>query len=148
MYYVLLYYKVYLLKILRSICNKNSTGIESKQASRSIYNSKIKVRLIKSNLSLHSLYYAEACKKFVGLISASLHSGNIAPFEEMPQRWRAVGSTMSDLTGPRFEPQNSRSRDERVAVRPAGRLVRLLTNSNEVKIYSFRSLSLMPKLCS
>ena len=96
MYYVLLYYKVYLLNILRSICNKNSTGIESKQASRSIYNSKIKVRLIKSTLSLYSLYYAEACKKFVGLISASLPSGNTAPFEELPQRSRAVGNTMFD----------------------------------------------------
>ena len=34
----------------------------------------------------------------------------------MLQRWRAVGNTMSDL----FEPQNSRSRDERVAARPTG----------------------------
>ena len=28
---------------------------------------------------------------------------------------------MSDLTGPRFEPQTSRSRDERVTARPIGR---------------------------
>ena len=32
----------------------------------------------------------------------------------MLQRWRAVDNTVSDLTGPRFEPQTSRSRDERV----------------------------------
>ena len=32
----------------------------------------------------------------------------------MSQRWRAVGNTVSDLTGPRFEPQTSCSRDKRV----------------------------------
>ena len=31
----------------------------------------------------------------------------------MSQRWQAVGNTVSDLTGPRFEPQISCSRDER-----------------------------------
>ena len=35
-------------------------------------------------------------------------------FEEVSQRWRAVGNTVFDLTGPRFEPQTSHSRDERV----------------------------------
>ena len=39
-----------------------------------------------------------------------------APSKEMSQPWQAVGNTLSDLTGPRFEPQNSRSRDERVTV--------------------------------
>ena len=39
-------------------------------------------------------------------------------FEEMPQRLRAVGNTVSDLTGPRFEPQTSRSKDELVSARP------------------------------
>ena len=47
--------------------------------------------------------------------------GNTASFEEMSQRWRVVGNTVSDLTGPRFEPQTSRSRDERVTARPTGR---------------------------
>ena len=60
----------------------------------------------KSNLSSYSLYYAE--KK-------------TAPIEEMPQRYGVVGNTVSDLTGPRFEPQTSRSRDERVTARPTGR---------------------------
>ena len=32
----------------------------------------------------------------------------------MSQWWRAVGNTVSDLTGPRFEPQTSRTRKERV----------------------------------
>ena len=34
------------------------------------------------------------------------------------QRWQAVGNTVSNLTRPRFEPQISRSRDERVTARP------------------------------
>ena len=80
-----------------------------------------KVSKIKSNLSLYSLYYAEACNELAGPISASLRPGNTAPFEEMSQRWRAVGNTVSDLTGLRFEPQTSRSRDERVTARPTGR---------------------------
>ena len=40
-----------------------------------------------------------------------------APFEEILQRWRAVGNTMSDLTGPRFEPLSSCSRNEHVTAR-------------------------------
>ena len=78
---------------------------------------------IKSNLSLYSLDCAEACNELAGPISASLRPGNTAPFEEMSQRWRAIGNTVSDLTGPRFEPQTSRSRDERVTARPTGRCV-------------------------
>ena len=38
----------------------------------------------------------------------------------MSQWWRAVGNTVSDLTGSRFESQTSRSRDERVAARLTG----------------------------
>ena len=76
---------------------------------------------IKSNLLLYSLYYAKACNELAGPISASLRPGNAALFEEMLQRWRAVGNTVSDLTGPRFEPQTSRSRDECVTARPTGR---------------------------
>ena len=78
---------------------------------------------LKSNLSLYSLYYAEACNELAGLISASLRPGNTASFEEMSQRWRAVGNTVSDLTDPRFETQVSRSRDERVTARPTGRFM-------------------------
>ena len=46
--------------------------------------------------------------------------GNTAPFQDMLQRWRAVGKTVSDLTDPRFEPPTSRSRDERITARPTG----------------------------
>ena len=42
----------------------------------------------------------------------SLRPGNTAPFEEMWQWWRAVGDTVSNLIGPRFEPQTLRSRDK------------------------------------
>ena len=48
----------------------------------------------------------------------SLRPGNTTPFKEMSQRWRAVGNTVADLTSPRFEPQTSRSRDERVTAQP------------------------------
>ena len=51
-------------------------------------------------------------------IPMSLRPGNIVSFEDKSQRWRAVGNTVSDLTGPRFEPQTSRSRDQRVTARP------------------------------
>ena len=34
---------------------------------------------------------------------------NTAPFEEMLQWWRAIGNTVSDLTGHRFEPETLRS---------------------------------------
>ena len=68
---------------------------------------------IKSNLLLYLLYYAEARNEFVGLISVSLCLGETAPFEEMSRQWRAVGDIMSDLTGPRFEPQTFRYRHER-----------------------------------
>ena len=41
---------------------------------------------IRSNLSLHSLYYTEACNELAGPISTSLLSCNSAPFKEMLQR--------------------------------------------------------------
>ena len=47
-------------------------------------------------------------------------AGSLAPIEEMPQRSRAVGNTVSDLIGPRFEPQTSHSADERVTAQPNG----------------------------
>ena len=50
----------------------------------------------KSNLSIYSVDYAEACNELARPISASLRPGNTAPFEEMSQWWRAVGSTVSD----------------------------------------------------
>ena len=76
--------------------------------------------VIESNLSLYSLCYTEACNEYAGPTSASLRPRNTAPFEEMLQRWQAVGNTVSDLTGPRFKLQTSRSRDERVSARPTG----------------------------
>ena len=72
----------------------------------------------KSNLSLYSLYYAEACNEFARPIFASMGADSTTCFEEMSQRWRTVGDTVFDLTGPRFEPYTSRSRDERVTARP------------------------------
>ena len=80
----------------------------------------IQRQIIKSklNLSLYPLYYTEVCNEFA--FFASVHQGNTAPFEEMSQRWRAVGNTVTDLTSPRFAPKTSCSRDERVTARPTG----------------------------
>ena len=88
--------------------------------------SKIKPKQIrqyfKSNRSLYKLNYAKECNKFAGPISSSLRPGNnTARSKEISQRWRAISNVVSDLTGLRFEPQTSRSRDERVTVRPTGR---------------------------
>ena len=77
--------------------------------------------LMKSTFLLFLMYYDEACNELVRPISASLRPGYTASFEEMSQQWRAVGNTESDLTGPRFEYQTSRSRDERVTARPTSR---------------------------
>ena len=63
--------------------------------------------LFKSNLSLYSLYYAETCNEFAGPISPLLRVGRTALFKEIFQRWRTVGNSVFDCTGPRFEPQTS-----------------------------------------
>ena len=68
------------------------------------------------------MYYAEACNEFAEPISASLRPVNPVPFGEMLQRWRAVGNSVSDLTGPRFEPQTIHSSAKCVTARPTGRL--------------------------
>ena len=68
-----------------------------------------------SNQIFHcTLCYVKLCNKLAWLIFASLRPGNIASFEQMSQWWRAVGNTVSDLTGLKFEPQTSRSRDNRI----------------------------------
>ena len=70
---------------------------------------------------LYSLYYAEACYELAGPNSALLRPGNTVSLEKMSQLWRAVGNKVFDLTGSRFEPQTSWSRDKRVTARPTGR---------------------------
>ena len=67
------------------------------------------------------MHYAEACNEFAGPISTSLGPSNTASFEKMSQRWRTVGSIVSDLAGPRFEPQASRFSDEHVTAWQTGR---------------------------
>ena len=46
--------------------------------------------------------------------------GNTASFQEMLQRWQDVGNTVTDLTGPRFEPETSCSKNKRVAAPTTG----------------------------
>ena len=66
-------------------------------------------------------------------------AGNRALFEEKLQRWRAVSNTVSDLTGPRFEPQTSRLRDERVIARLTGWLLQIF----QKLIMEFTSLTIL-----
>ena len=40
--------------------------------------------------------------------------GNTASFEEILLQWQSVGNTVSDMTGPRFEPQTSHTRDKHI----------------------------------
>ena len=67
-----------------------------------------------SNQMFHyiPLYYAKACNEFEEPISTSSPSDNIVLFQEMLQRWRAVGNTVSDLTDQKFGPQTFRPIDE------------------------------------
>ena len=58
------------------------------------------------------------CRAYLHII---VPEGYTAPFEEMLQRWQAIGKTAFDLTGPRFEAQTSRCRDERVTAGSTGR---------------------------
>ena len=66
------------------------------------------------------MYYAETCNELAGPISASLRLGDTGTFEEILQRWRIFGNTVSDSTGPGFEPQTSRFRNKRVTAGPTG----------------------------
>ena len=91
---------------LRLVCT------ESKIVSVRAYNIYSIYIRIKSFILLTAL--REACNEFVGPISTLLRPSNTVHFEKMSQWWRAVGKTVSDLTGPRFEPQTSRTREERV----------------------------------
>ena len=65
------------------------------------------------------LCHAEACNEMAGPISAIVPVGNTATFKEMLQQRQAVGNTVSNLTGPRFEPHIFHSRYERVTARLA-----------------------------
>ena len=48
----------------------------------------------------------------------------------MCQQWRAVGNSVSDLAGPKFEPLTSRFKRNRVTAQPTGRHVRFIYNEN------------------
>ena len=49
----------------------------------------VKRQIIKSNVLLFYLYYAEACNELARTIAASLRPCNAASFKEMSQRWRS-----------------------------------------------------------
>ena len=60
----------------------------------------------------------------------------------MSKRWRAVGN-FCVLTGPRFEPQTFRSRDERVSARRTGRYKTNIRLLNIIRLAKFKVLSLV-----
>ena len=69
--------------------------------------------MLLSNLSLYSLHYAEACNELARPIFASLLPGSTAPFEEMLQRWRAVGNTVFGLTRGGVEDTTFKAKDSK-----------------------------------
>ena len=99
--------------------------------------------LIKSFIIGYLLYYAEARNELARPTSASLRPVNTGSIEEMLQRWRAVVNTVSDLTGVRFEPQTSRSRDERVPARQEN-----IVSGSDVYLVFIYSLSQQQRLGS
>ena len=58
-----------------------------------------------------------------GHLRGTAPASNKAPFEEMLQRWQAVDNTTFALSGPRFEPWKSDSRDKRITARPTSRFI-------------------------
>ena len=67
-------------------------------------------------------------------------------FEEMSQRWQTVDKTVPNFISPRFEPQTSRSRDERVTAGPTGRPETRSTRLINYSIY-FCTLHLNSDCC-
>ena len=59
-------------------------------------------------------------------LAARLPAGDTFPFQEILQRWRAVGNPVSDLTDMSFEPQTYHSVDKLVAARPTYIMLLLL----------------------
>ena len=61
---------------------------------------KVFFSLTKSSIRLFWLYYVKACNEFAGPILGGIAPEmNIATFEEMSQRWQAVGNSVSNLNG-------------------------------------------------
>ena len=88
---------------------------------------------------------AEACNELVGPISASLRPGNTASIEEISRSVRSRCNIVSDLTGPRFEPRTTRSKDERV--KPLDRLaVKHNEKSNAFQTQTFPKIDLIDSL--
>ena len=77
-----------------------------------------KIRKIKS--SLYPRYHAEVCNEWRAHLR-SLASGQHSS-EETSQRWRAIGDTMSDLTGSGIEPQTSHTDRDMLNIEPTYRL--------------------------
>ena len=83
--------------------------------------------------ALFCAYREHWCNEFAGPISASLCTGNTASFEEMVQRWRAIGNTVSDLIGLRFEPRAFRISNDCITTIPTARCRSKVTNFCRVR---------------
>ena len=64
-----------------------------------------------------------------------------ASFERMSQRWRVFGNTVFDLTGPRLEPQFSRSKNECFTAWPTVRWKRFIYSNQETAAREKRKMS-------
>ena len=95
-----------------------------------------------------AVYYAEVCNKLAGPISVSERPGNAASSEEMSQQCRAVGNAVSDLTGLKYEPQTSRSRDKRFTARPTASFEQKMKDTQLSTFFKciFRAQNLVYKL--
>ena len=62
-----------------------------------------------------SILYAEACNEDWGFVAERLDNST-SNFKNISQGWRVTGDTVSNLTGPRNEPQTSRSDSNVVAI--------------------------------
>ena len=70
-----------------------------------IINKVVRIKFTLFN-QINQIFYFTRCitpKRVTSLRAALLRPGNTAPFEKMQQRWRTVGTTMTDSTGPRFK---------------------------------------------
>ena len=84
-----------------------------------IHNKCLRLRVLKVQVSLILFNQIKSLfNEFCGTHLRVLAPKQLAPFEEISQRWRTIDSTVSYLTSQRFEPQNSSFRDERATARP------------------------------
>ena len=103
--------------------NYNRFNVFPAQADVQILKIHYAIVLIKIKSKLNQIFHYTRCNTPKRVTSwrgpSPRHCPRATQLLSLSQRWRAVGNAVSDLTGPRFEPLTSRSRDERVTARPS-----------------------------